>query len=221
MHPTPMEVRKDRLVAMRASHDEEMQRILRREGLDLSEGAQPVEAQLRQVAADQRQRIEEAVADLERDSGRSMSVYDRVLVRAENEWARDQDRIARDASRKAQGQLADAQSALASGRTDRFERIRAEVQRDAKAQEAGYKARQIEIRDRLSGEVAAVDPGLPSEARIAIATTAAEMRPVPKPVLELDQLPRQIEEAQRTHERQIERESRQQNRPDSAPAPGR
>lgn len=218
---TPMLMRKDRLVAMRASHDEDMRRILRKEGIDLSAHAQPVEIQLGHVAADQRQRIEEAVGELERDSGRPMDTYDRILVRAEHEWKKDQDKLGRDASKKVQGQLADAQSALANGREDRFELIQQEAHQDAKIQDARFQERQLDIRNGLSGEIAKVDPGISSEARMALATITAEMRPVPKPVLELDQLPKQLEEAKRTHERQAELQNRQDRRPDAAPTPGR
>lgn len=221
MQRSPAQDRADRLIAMRASHDADLQRVLREEGLNLSQNGPSVDLQLTGVAADQRQRIEEAVERLSRDSGRSMDVYDRILIRAEREWEKDQVPLTQDAETKVRGQLQDATSALANGREDRFQAIQAEVSQDAAAMNDRYQARQQDIRDGLMASISEIDPTIARNEREMVAQTTAELRPVPKPVLELDQLPRQVEEAKVVHDRKMEAQQRPQSTPNPTSAPSR
>lgn len=221
MKLSPFEQRRDRLIALRSSHDAEMQRVLRSEGVDLSPTALPVHLQLQHMAADQRRRIVDALPEIETKTGRSMEVYDRLLLKAEKGWERDQKKLAEDAQRKIQGQLDAAKAALENGREEQFAAIKADIERDAKAFQDTYRDLQQRQRDTLVRDLARIDPLMATQDRRAVADNTVAMRPVPKQALELDDLPRQVAEVEKAHQRAQEQERTREKAPNSSPAPSR
>lgn len=221
MKLSPDELRKDRLLAVRASHDPELQRVLRSEGVDVRANATPIHVQLRSLAPDQRKRIEEAIPDVEMKTGRSMEVYERAFAQAEQEWAKDQAKLARDAERRLEGQLEAARTALANGREEQFRAIQVQVDRDRAQYEQTF---------TTSGQIAgyqvmrALDdlaPSLTANDRTRVGTAIMDQRPVPKAALDLNELPQKIEAAEVAHKRALEQEQKREKTPTASPSPTR
>lgn len=221
MKLSPFEQRRDRLIALRASHDAEMQRVLRSEGVDLTPTALPVHLQMQHMAADQRRRIFEALPDIEAKTGRSMDVYDRVLLKAEQGWSRDQAKLAEDAQKKIEGQLQAAKTALENGREEQFTAIKSDIDRDVKSFRDTYGDIQNRQRDSLVRDMGRIDPLMSPEDRRTVADNTISMRPVPKPALELDELPRQLAEVEKAHQRAMEQQRTREKSPNATPAPSR
>lgn len=221
MKLSPIEQRRDRMIALRATHDTEMQRVLRNEGVDLNPNALPVHLQMQHMAADQRRRIFNALPEVEQKTGRSMDIYDRVLLKAEAGWKRDQAKLTEDARKKLQGQLEAAKSALENGREDQFAAIKSEIERDVQSFRQTYGDIQQRQRDSLVRDMGKIDPLMTPEDRRAIADSTVTMRPVPKPALDLDELPRQVAEVEKAHQRALEQQRTREKAPNAAPAPSR